>query len=79
MQKKLTKKEIDQFCRTVIYHLIDAYDTDAFCESRLSLEEEYRIIGRMKEYARKYITDHIDHTTTNTILKSIRNQKEKNK
>ena len=69
---KLTKKQIDQYCKTMIYHLIDAYDTDAFCESDLSLEDQYRIIARMKEYANKYITNHIEHTTTNTILDSVR-------
>lgn len=70
--KKLTKRQIDQYCRTVIYHLIDAYDTDAFCESDLPLEDQYKIIWRMKEYANKYITDHIEHTTTNIILDSVR-------
>ena len=73
MQKKLTKKEIDQYCRTVIYHLIDEYDTVAFCESDFSLEDQYKIIARMKHYASKYITDHIENTTTNTILDSVRN------
>lgn len=37
MQKRLTNKEIDQYCKTVIYFLIDAYDPDAFSESDLSL------------------------------------------
>lgn len=69
--KKLTKKQIDQYCRTVIYHLIDTYDTDAFCESDLSLEDQYEIIWRMKHYANKYITDHIEHTTTSNILDSV--------
>ena len=72
MQKRLTNKEIDQFCKTVIYFLIDAYDPDAFSESDLSLEDECRIIARMKHYASKYITDHVENTTTNTILASVR-------
>ena len=72
MQKRLTNKEIDQFCKTVIYFLIDAYDPDALCESGLSLEDEYRVIARMKYYASKYITDHVGNTTTNTILASVR-------
>ena len=72
MQKRLTNKEIDQFCKTVIYFLIDAYDPDALCESDLSLEDEGRIIARMKHYASKYITDHVGNTTTNTILASVR-------
>ena len=73
MQKRLTNKEIDQFCKTVIYFLIDAYDPDALCESGLSLEDECRVIARMKYYASKYITDHVNNgNTTNTILKSVR-------
>ena len=72
MQKRLTNKEIDQFCKTVIYFLIDAYDPDAFSESDLSLKDECRIIARMKHYANKYITDHVGNTTTNTILASVR-------
>lgn len=73
--KKLTNKEIDQYCRTVIYHLIDAYDTDAFCESDISLEDQYKIIARMKYYASKYITDHVKGNTTNSILSSVREDK----
>lgn len=69
--KKLTNKEIDQYCRTVIYHLIDAYDTDAFCESDISLEDQYKIIARMKYYANKYITNHIEFCHTNKILDSV--------
>ena len=70
--KKLTKKQIDEYCKTVIYHLIDVYDTDAFCDSDLSLEDQYRIMDRMKHYASKYITSHIRGNTTNTILNSVR-------
>ena len=76
MQKRLTNKEIDQYCKTVIYFLIDAYDSDAFSESDLSLEDECRIITRMKHYASKYVTDHVNNgNTTNTILDSIRYSK----
>lgn len=73
--KKLTKKQIDQYCRTVIYHLIDTYDNVAFSDSDLSQEDQYKIIWKMKEYANKYITNHIEHTTTNTILDSITKKK----
>lgn len=73
MQKRLTNKEIDQFCKTVIYFLIDAYDTDALCESDLSLEDQWKIMARMKHYASKYITDHVNNgNTTNTIFASVR-------
>ena len=71
MQKRLTNKEIDQFCKTVIYFLIDAYDPDAFSESDLSLEDQYRIMARMKHYANKYITDHVKGNITDTILDSV--------
>lgn len=74
--KKLTNKEIDEYCRTVIYHLIDAYDTDALCESGLSLEDQCRIMAKMKYYASKYITDHVDKSnTTDAILESVRKDK----
>ena len=70
--RELTKREIDQFCKTVIYHLIDAYDTDAFCETPgMSIEQQYKILNRMKEYAKKFETKHIRGNTTNTILDSI--------
>ena len=71
--KKLTKKQIDQYCRTVIYHLIDTYDNVAFSDSDLSQEDQYKIIWKMKEYANKYITDHIEFNHTNAILESVRN------
>lgn len=71
--RELTKREINQFCKTVIYHLIDAYDTDAFCETPdISIEQQYKIIKRMKEYAKEFETKHIiKDNTTNTILDSI--------
>lgn len=75
--KNLTKKEIDQYCRTVIYYLIDGYDTDALCESDLSLEDQWKIMARMKHYASKYVTDHIKGTTADTILDSVRKKREK--
>lgn len=72
MQKRLTNKEIDQYCKTVIYFLIDAYDPDAFSESGLSLEEECRIMARMKYYASKYLTEHVSKgNITDTILDSV--------
>lgn len=73
--KKLTNKEIDQYCRTVIYHLLNAYDTDAICYSGLSLEDQWRIMAKMKHYASKYMTDHIESNTTDAILDSVRKGK----
>lgn len=72
--QRLTKRQIDQFCRTVIYHLIDAYDSEAFCETPdITLEDSYAILDRMKQYARKFETEHIKSSTTNSILDSVRN------
>ena len=71
--QRLTKRQIDQFCRTVIHHLIDAYDTDAFCETPdITLEDSYAILDRMKYYVRKFETEHIKNSTTNSILDSVR-------
>lgn len=75
--KNLTKKEIDQYCRTVIHHLIDAYDIFALDEAGLSQDEIYAILTRMKYYASKYVTDHIPCNTTDSILTSIRKKREK--
>ena len=73
--KRLTKRQIDQFCRTVIYHLIDAYDPDAFCETPdITMEDTYAILERMKWYVRKFETEHIKNVTTNSILDSVRNE-----
>ena len=70
--RDLTKREIDQFCKTVIYHLIDAYDTDAFCDTPdMSIDQQYKILNIMKEYVKKFETKHIRGNTTNTILDSI--------
>jgi hypothetical protein len=75
--QRLTKRQIDQFCRTVIRHLIDAYDTDAFCETPdITLEDSYAILDRMKWYARKFDTEHIKNVTTNSILNSVRNNEQ---
>ena len=75
-KKTLTKKEIDQYCRTVIYHLIDGYDIFAFDETvNISQEEIYAIIAKMKFYASKFKADHIRYGTTNSILKSIKKNK----
>nr|DAX78182.1 MAG TPA: hypothetical protein [Caudoviricetes sp.] len=72
-KKPLTKKEIDQFCRTVIYHLLDGYDIFAFDETvNISQEEMYAIIAKMKFYASKFETNHIKCQSTNTILNAIR-------
>lgn len=76
--KNLTKKEIDQYCRTVIYHLIDAYDSFALDEAGLSQDEIYAILTRMKYYANKYKTDHhLASNTTRAILTSVRKKREK--
>ena len=43
----LTKKEIDEFCRTVIFHLINAYDINAFDETNdISQESIYAILEK---------------------------------
>lgn len=75
--KNLTKKEIDQYCRTVIYHLIDAYDIFALDEAGLSQDEIYAILTRMKYYANKYKTDHFASNNTRAILNSVRKKREK--
>ena len=73
-KKTLTKKEIDQYCRTVIYHLIDGYDIIAFDETvNISQDEIYAIIAKMKSYASKFETNHIGCQTTNSILNAVRN------
>lgn len=73
-KRALTKKEIDQFCRVVIYHLINGYDTFALDEAdNLSEEEMYAIIAKMKFYARKFETELIRYNTTNSILEAVRN------
>jgi hypothetical protein len=73
-KKTLTKKEINQYCRTVIYHLINGYDTFALDEAdNLSEEEMYAIIAKMKFYARKFETELIKYNTTNSILEAVRN------
>lgn len=73
-KKTLTKKEIDQYCRTVIYHLINGYDTFALDEAdNLSEEEMYAIIAKMKFYAGKFETELIKYNTTNSILEAVRN------
>nr|DAN33895.1 MAG TPA: hypothetical protein [Inoviridae sp.] len=73
-KKTLTKKEIDQFCRTVIYHLIGGYDIFAFDKTvNLSQEEIYAIIAKMKFYASKFETELIGCGTTNSILDAVRN------
>lgn len=72
-KKSLTKKEIDQFCRTVIYLLIDSYDVFAFNETfDLSEKEIDAILAKMKFYASKFETDHIMYGDTNSILNSVR-------
>lgn len=77
-KKSLTKKEIDQFCRTVIYWLIDNYDAFAFDETfDLSEKEIDVILARMKFYASKFETDHIMYCNTNLILNSVRKKREK--
>lgn len=77
-KKSLTKKEIDQFCRTVIYWLIDNYDAFAFDETfDLSEKEIDVILARMKFYASKFETDHIMYCDTNSILNSVRKKREK--
>lgn len=77
-KKSLTKKEIDQFCRTVIYRLIDNYDAFAFDETfDLSEKEIDVILARMKFYASKFETDHIMYCDTNSILNSVRKKREK--
>ena len=71
-KKSLTKKEIDQFCRTVIYLLIDSYDVFAFSETfDLSEKEIDAILAKMKFYASKFETDHIMYGDTNLIRKNI--------
>ncbi|WP_460169459.1 hypothetical protein [Campylobacter concisus] len=75
--KNLTKKEIDQYCRTVIHHLIDAYDSFALDEAGLSQDEMYAILARMKYYASKYVTDHTLCNNTDDILNSVRKKREK--
>ena len=73
-KKTLTKKEIDRFCRVVIYHLINGYDTFALDEAdNLSEEEMYAIIAKMKFYARKFETELIKYSNTNSILDAVRN------
>lgn len=77
-KKSLTKKEIDQFCRTVIYWLIDNCDAFAFDETfDLSEKEIDAILARMKFYASKFETDHIMYCDTNSILNSVRKKREK--
>ena len=78
VKRSLTKKEIDRFCRAVIYHLIDAYDFYAFVETNdISEKSLIAILKRMKFYASKFETDHIRCGTTNSILKSIKEKKDK--
>lgn len=73
-KRALTKKEIDQFCRVIIYHLINGHDTFALDEAdNLSEEEMYAIIAKMKFYARKFETELIKYNTTNSILEAVRN------
>lgn len=78
VKKSLTKKEIDQFCRTVIYWLIDNYDVFAFDKTfDLSEKEIDAILAKMKFYASKFETDHIMYCDTNSILNSVRKKREK--
>ena len=78
VKKSLTKKEIDEFCRTVIYHLIDAYDFYPFVKTDdISGKSIIAILTRMKFYASKFETDHIRCGTTNSILNSVKKIKDK--
>lgn len=78
VKKSLTKKEIDQFCRTVIYWLIDNYDVFVFDKTfDLSEKEIDAILAKMKFYASKFETDHIMYCDTNSILNSVRKKREK--
>lgn len=78
VKKSLTKKEIDQFCRTVIYWLIDNYNVFAFDKTfDLSEKEIDAILAKMKFYASKFETDHIMYCDTNSILNSVRKKREK--